>query len=191
MEAAAAVKPRSPFIPHPSTFILSLCGCGQLHPSSLILHPFLLRLRPNFRFFRKVRARDDISSRFSRGGAEARRGGWQEQPQPEILAAVLGEVVWCGCCLLRAPAPLREKNGGQALARHEPPGRSKFHFLLTCGDKRLLLARNASLVIPEGCGEGSQGCAVFRATPGRHNTRRSRPGSRDLEGIDVLTARWL
>ena len=39
----------------------------------------------------------------------------------------------------------------------------------------MLLARNASLVIPEGCGEGSQGCAVFRATPGRHNTRRSRP----------------
>ena len=31
-------------------------------------------------------------------------------------------------------------------------------------------------VIPEGCGEGSQGCAVFRATPGRHNTRHSRPG---------------
>ncbi len=40
----------------------------------------------------------------------------------------------------------------------------------------LLLTRNVSLVIPEGCGEGSQGCAVFRATPGRHNTRRSRPG---------------
>ena len=40
----------------------------------------------------------------------------------------------------------------------------------------LLLTRNVSLIIPEGCGEGSQGCAVFRATPGMQNTRRSRPG---------------
>ena len=31
-------------------------------------------------------------------------------------------------------------------------------------------------VIPEGCGDGSQGCAVSRATPGWQNTRHSRPG---------------
>ena len=33
-----------------------------------------------------------------------------------------------------------------------------------------------AIVIPEGCGEGSQGCVVFRATPGGQNTRHSRPG---------------
>ena len=83
--------------------------------------------------------------------------------------------LWCGG--KRSATPRCSRTTTSAARRRSGP-----RFACPLDEKRcraslvLLLTRKVYLVIPEGCGEGSQGCAVFRATSGMQNTRRSRPG---------------